>query len=275
MRAWMAGFGVVGLFLSCGQPCQTDAICDDGIFCNGQEKCSGGSCVAGTPMACDDGIACTVDVCNEGLRSCINHAPDVDNDGFGDAACRDNTGVPLGTDCDDHDANRFPGNHEVCDDHHDEDCDPDTLGNTDADHDGYISSACGNTQPDGGVLHGLDCDDSNEGVHPGQLEACNGMDDNCNGQTDEGVKVERFADLDGDGYGAGPAQMVCADAPFYSPWDNDCDDANPAMHPGEMRCGNAGQGIDYQLCQLDGGFLMGNCVASKCISQPNCLGICQ
>ncbi len=56
------------------------------------------------------------------------------------------------------------------------------LGCADADGDGYTSVSCG----------GTDCDDSNLSVHPNATEICNGIDDNCNGQVDEG-------DADGDG----------------------------------------------------------------------------
>ena len=44
--------------------------CDDAAFCNGQETCAGSTCVAGSPIDCEDGISCTTDVCNEGTRSC-------------------------------------------------------------------------------------------------------------------------------------------------------------------------------------------------------------
>lgn len=55
--------------------CFTDVDCDDGQFCNGPEACTGGTCVAGTAVNCNDGIACTIDRCVETTRSCA-HAPD-------------------------------------------------------------------------------------------------------------------------------------------------------------------------------------------------------
>ena len=41
--------------------CTDDLECDDGLFCNGSETCSSGSCVAGAPVACGDGVSCTLD----------------------------------------------------------------------------------------------------------------------------------------------------------------------------------------------------------------------
>jgi hypothetical protein len=51
-----------------------DADCDNNLYCDGEETCSGGSCQAGTPVTCStDGIACTIDACNETLDTC--HTP--------------------------------------------------------------------------------------------------------------------------------------------------------------------------------------------------------
>ena len=49
--------------------------CDDGLFCNGTETCNSTSgCAAGTPPPTDDGVACTVDTCNEATHQ-IDHTP--------------------------------------------------------------------------------------------------------------------------------------------------------------------------------------------------------
>ena len=63
---------------SCG--CNVDADCNDGQFCNGTETCNNGTCQAGTPVVCDDGVSCTVDTCNEGGDVC-DFTPD-------DSACQ-------------------------------------------------------------------------------------------------------------------------------------------------------------------------------------------
>jgi hypothetical protein len=52
---------------------------------------------------------------------------------------------------------------------------------TDADGDGF--------SPDGGECGPVDCDDDDPNVYPGAEELCNGIDDNCDGNTDEGFDV--------------------------------------------------------------------------------------
>ncbi len=59
----------------------------------------------------------------------------------------------------------------------------------DADDDTYgdpavTTEAC--TQPSGYVSDCTDCDDAAPGINPGAPELCDGLDNNCNGQTDEG-----------------------------------------------------------------------------------------
>jgi hypothetical protein len=56
--------------------CTSDAECDDGLACNGSETCNFTlGCQAGTPVEIDDGIACTIDSCEE-LSQTVLHLPD-------------------------------------------------------------------------------------------------------------------------------------------------------------------------------------------------------
>lgn len=56
--------------------CSRDRDCMDHLFCNGQERCIEGECVDGTEVACDDGIRCTDDECDETTRRCSYQAND-------------------------------------------------------------------------------------------------------------------------------------------------------------------------------------------------------
>jgi hypothetical protein len=79
---------------------------------------------------------------------------DMDGDGSFDVACG-------GDDCDDTDARRHPRAVEVCDPAGlDEDCNPATFGDRDADGDGFVSHTCCNLRDDGTLNCGTDCDDS-------------------------------------------------------------------------------------------------------------------
>jgi len=70
-----------GLCQDPSDECAVDADCDDGLFCNGSERCDRLSgCEAGAP-ACDDGVSCTVDACDEEADSCTHSSSD--------AACDD------------------------------------------------------------------------------------------------------------------------------------------------------------------------------------------
>ncbi len=66
-----------------------DGLCSNGLFCDGAETCSATlGCQSGTAPNCDDGVACTVDSCNEGTDSCDNTPDDgaCDNGLFCDGA---------------------------------------------------------------------------------------------------------------------------------------------------------------------------------------------
>ena len=155
--------------------CASDADCDDGLFCNGPETCDPADGAAGAD-GCVAGESPCADGCDEASDTCDGSCADADGDGVEDAACG-------GSDCDDDDANRFPGNPEVCDaEDHDEDCDDSTYGEVDEDMDGVDDARCCNVDRFGASTCGRDCDDSESNVSPLAPEVCNGVDDDCDGQ---------------------------------------------------------------------------------------------
>ena len=48
----------------------------------------------------------------------------------------------------------------------------------------------------------LDCDETNPNINHYAVETCNGLDDNCSGETDEGVTEPLYTDADKDGFGS-------------------------------------------------------------------------
>lgn len=87
--------------------------------------------------------------------------------------------------------------------------------------------------PAGYVSDNTDCDDSNSAIKPGASEVCNGVDDNCNAQTDEGVKNTYFQDSDSDTYGnSDVSQQACTAPSGYVSNSNDCNDASADVNPG-------------------------------------------
>lgn len=151
-------------------------------------------------------------------------------------------------DGDDRDPSVNPRAREVCenalDDNSDgrtdeEDCK--TCFFLDGDQDGYGVS--GEATPCKAAPEGAftarragDCDDRHPDVHPGMAEVCNGLDDDCDGLTDEvgavGCTTYHF-DHDGDGWGSGTAaQCRCSAGSGYVGLSGDCDDQDPGAHPG-------------------------------------------
>ena len=78
-----------------------------------------------------------------------------------------------------------------------------------------------------------DCDDADAAVNPSEVEACNGKDENCNGEVDEGVTQSWYPDADHDGFGDPNAASSACEAPAgFIPNGTDCDDAAAAAFPG-------------------------------------------
>jgi hypothetical protein len=98
----------------------------------------------------------------------------------------------------------------------------------DADGDGFGTGASSTycTDPGAGFsLTDLDCDDTNAGISPNAVEVCNGVDENCDGESDEFVTTTFFADADGDGFGdLNVAVQDCTAPAGYVANSDDCDD---------------------------------------------------
>lgn len=213
--------------------CTRNGVCSDGVFCNGEEECHAGTCVAGTPVDCDDAIECTQDECDEATWACRHTAPDADSDGQGDAACLGAGAHALGDDCDDADPARHAGALEMCDAAGiDEDCDPSTVGDQDNDGDGAIAAECCNTTSHERQC-GPDCNDNDPTIAPSAAEVCDGLDNDCDTEVDEAVELAQYEDVDGDHYGGGEVAFhACTKVRGYATVGGDCDDLDPAIHPG-------------------------------------------
>ncbi|MCA9577930.1 MAG: hypothetical protein KC668_20990 [Myxococcales bacterium] len=212
--------------------CEANVDCDDGVFCNGTERCAPANmeadargCVAATPPCL------TGQTCSEAALTCrttCSETEDADGDGHRAMVCG-------GDDCDDSDAARYPGNTEVCDvDDRDEDCDPATYGFRDLDRDGVGDAACCNEDAEGTRTCGRDCDDAAPSVNPTGTETCDGLDNDCDGMLDEGVLATFYRDMDGDGFGdpTVPVTHACTEAHNDSLNGFDCNDADDTVRPG-------------------------------------------
>ena len=91
-------------------------------------------------------------------------------------------------------------------------------------------------QDEDGFHTPTDCDDTNANVHPEAIEYCDGIDNDCDGQTDEDDAVNTttfYIDADGDGYGDPDTTIAACAAPSGTVDDDtDCDDNAATTHPG-------------------------------------------
>jgi hypothetical protein len=218
----------------------------------GQSTCQGGkmvdTCSAGTPQtegpfgssACSDALDNDCDGLSDSADPgcagtvCI----DRDGDGYGangDPSCPNGTAV----DCNDRKASVNPGAVEVCDGV-DNNCNGQIDENgtntyyKDADRDGYgdpsVSiQSC--KKPRRYVTDNTDCNDSDRKVYPNAEEICDGKDNNCNVQIDEGVQKTYYRDADRDGYGDLSVSIQSCRAPEgYVKNNTDCSDSNSSLH---------------------------------------------
>jgi hypothetical protein len=223
-----------------------DALCCNGLVCGTDCDDTRGGVGPSATEVCNGADEDCDAIVDEGVQ--VTLYTDADRDGFGaGAASLGCPGTPdtatNGDDCDDTRAATNPSALEVCDGVRDDDCDMAvdegcdcTTGSTRACGSDVGECVAGTQSCIAGTWGGCDA------VGPA-AEACNGLDDDCDGETDEGLLAPAcFVDDDADGYGVGVAAPRCADPTrtafggcpigttnLASP--SDCDDTRSAVSP--------------------------------------------
>ncbi len=88
-----------------------------------------------------------------------------------------------------------------------------------------------------------DCDDANPSLYPGAEEVCDGVDQDCDGDADDGVLGTFYADVDGDGYGDPATGSALCEGAVEN--DTDCDDTRADVNPGAVEaCDGADNDCD-------------------------------
>jgi hypothetical protein len=172
---------------------------------------------------------------------------DGDGDGFGNqnfgyTLCSQPLGyVTNSSDCNDNDASINTNASDICNGV-DDNCSGQidegfVFGNyyQDSDSDGYgnINIVINSCAQLGYVTNSSDCNDNNASININASEICNGLDENCNGQADDGlVFINYYLDLDLDGFGSlNTLENACVQPIGFVTNALDCNDASSYVNP--------------------------------------------
>ncbi len=177
-----------------------------------------------------------------------NYYVDADNDNFGSQIAQQFCEMPddgfsiNSLDCDDSNGGVKPGAIESCNTV-DENCNGlindglvmySFFEDLDGDQYGVSSSSiqwCSNGLP-GYAFNDGDCNDNNNLIHPDNFDPCDGIDNNCDGITDDQGTNLYYTDADNDGYGNQFASIYACTLPLgYATVSGDCNDSNANINP--------------------------------------------
>ncbi|MBI5607788.1 MAG: putative metal-binding motif-containing protein, partial [Deltaproteobacteria bacterium] len=196
-------------------------------------------CTGSDPTAKPVDENCDGQTDEQNATGCTTFYADVDGDKFGDSTDFKCLCAPLGKytatvagDCEDTKPAVYPTAVETCNGI-DDNCNfvADEVGANgctilyaDIDQDGagnpnQTACMCQKSAPYVAAA-GDDCDDTNKEIHPKAVEKCNGVDDTCDGTTDEEGAAgcsQFFLDADGDQWGLkASVKCLCAPAGSYT-----------------------------------------------------------
>lgn len=188
---------------------------------------------------------------------------DADNDGFGDANVSQSAcSQPVG----------YVANDNDCDDSDNSVGIPNITYYMDMDGDMYgdpNSPILGCAIQVGYSPNNLDCDDTDSAINPDAAEVCDGVDNNCDGNTDEGfLQATYYADADNDGFGDDQSSVTDCVAPNGYVADNtDCDDTDSAINPDATD--TEGNSIDENCDGVDGNLGLLDAKFNALTAYPN------
>jgi hypothetical protein len=106
---------------------------------------------------------------------------------------------------------------------------------------------------DGYTAEEGDCDDRDPSVHPGAIETCNGIDDDCDTSIDEDDAADAstwYEDIDGDGAGDATSAVTACSPPagYVADGTDPCPLDNPDDIDGDGICNSADPDQDGDGC---------------------------